>query len=60
MEALIIIANAIALIAKDIFYLLLVIGGMFALFMIGICLIYLILILFGLYSEYKNNKKDIK
>ena len=60
MEVLIIIANAIALIAKGIFYLLLVIGGMFALFMIGICLIYLILILFGLYLEYKNNKKDTK
>lgn len=56
MEALIIIANAIALVAKGIFYLLLVIGGMFALFTIGVCLIYLVLILFSLYLEYKNNK----
>lgn len=57
MEALIIIANAIALVAKGIFYLLLVIGGMFALFTIGVCLIYLVLILFSLYLEYKKNKK---
>ena len=57
MEALIIIANAIALVAKGIFYLLLAIGGMFALFMVGVCLIYLVLIIFSLYLEYKNNKK---
>ena len=57
MEALIIIANAIALVAKGIFYLLLVIGGMFALFTTGVCLIYLVLIIFSLYLEYKNNKK---
>lgn len=60
MEALIIIANAIALVAKGIFYLLLVIGGMFALFTIGACLIYLVLILFSLYLEYNDSKKDTK
>ena len=60
MEALIIIANAIALVAKGIFYLLLVIGGMFVLFILGVRLIYLVLILFSLYLEYKNNKNGDK
>ena len=60
MEALIIIANAIALVAKGIFYLLLAISGMFVLFILGVCLIYLVLILFSLYLEYKNNKNGDK
>lgn len=57
MEALIIIANAIALVAKGIFYLLLIFGGGIALFLLGVCLIYLVLILFDLYSEHKDQKK---
>ncbi|MCM1260669.1 MAG: hypothetical protein NC222_06930 [Staphylococcus sp.] len=56
MEALIIIANTIALIAKGIFYLLMIMGGCIALFVVGGCLILLIAGLISMYMEKKENK----